>query len=67
MASGGGTLGYYLFADGAHSMVWGDGTNDTHVRNGSGSAAFPIYGVIPARQIAPVGSYTDVVIITVQW
>jgi spore coat protein U-like protein len=68
---GGGTLIYNLFFDSARTQIWGNG--------GSGTAHYgpalalvativlPVYGAIAARQDVPLGSYTDSVVITVNY
>lgn len=61
------SLDYFIFLDGAYSKVWGDGTEGSFVKNGLGSGVYPVYGVIPPRQAVPVGSYTDLISITILW
>ena len=68
-------LGYQLYRDSAFSQVWGDGTNGTFtVTNGYLlSVLVPVttnasvYGRIAASQLVNVGSYTDAVMVTVNY
>jgi len=63
-------LPYNLYLDPTHLTIWGDGSGGTGTFSGSGTGsnvATPVYGSIPARQNAWVGSYTDVVTITVNF
>lgn len=65
MASGARTLNYNLYTDGTRTSVWGDGTGGTATVNGSGTSGnHTVYGRIPAGQNAYVGSYSDVITVT---
>lgn len=69
--TGGGSelLDYELFQDVTHLINWGNtvGT-DTLASLGTGLAVgLPVYGVIPAGQNVPVGSYTDTVTVTITY
>lgn len=45
---------------------WGDGSPGTATVNGSGTThTFTVYGRIPARQNAVVGSYSDTITVTI--
>lgn len=67
MRSAANTLNYNLYTDAGHTMVLGDGTNGTDTfqatLNGgffgrvTGTATY--YGLLPARQNVPAGSYMD--------
>jgi len=60
------TLGYNLFLDPTRLSIWGDGTAGTGVVSGNAfDAIHTVYGRIPARQNAHVGTYTDTIIVTV--
>ena len=62
-------LGYSLYADAAHSIVWGNtvGTN-TQTGTGNGLAqAITVYGQIPAGQAVAPGLYTDTVTATITY
>ncbi len=70
MTSGTHTLSYNLFLDATYLTVWGDGSAGTSIFNGVGTganAATTVYGRIPARQNAAVGSYSDVLTVTVTY
>lgn len=68
MASGAYRLGYNLFIDASRTSVWGDGTAGTAVLSGNGTAAnHTVYGRIPARQNAHVGSYSDSIVVTLTY
>ena len=69
MNSGGATLVYNLYADPAHSTVWGDGSAGTvTVDDLSTSETYNVYGRIAAGQSStPVGSYSDLVVVTVEF
>jgi spore coat protein U-like protein len=58
------SLGYQLFQDAAHAANWGNtvgvDTAPKSVANGQ-SPPFSIYGVLPANEYAPPGTYTDTV------
>jgi len=61
-------LAYNLFLDSTHLTIWGDGSAGTGTFSGTGTGsniATPVYGRVPAGQKAWIGSYTDVITITV--
>ncbi len=71
-------LQYNLFADPARSAVWGDGTSNTTVVSGElkvgpgrpiviDQNVHPIYGRIPARQDAQNGTYSDTIVVTLEF
>jgi spore coat protein U-like protein len=73
MKSGSYSVFYNVYADAAHSIIWGDGT-------GGGQpvvAGFPtvsrqavtlnLYGRVPARQNVHVGSYRDTLTVTITY
>ena len=63
-------LAYNLYLDPTHLTIWGDGSAGTGTFSGTGTGsniATPVYGRIPAAQNAWVGSYTDVVTVTVNF
>jgi spore coat protein U-like protein len=63
-----GALTYNLFLDATHLTIWGDGSSGTGTFSGTGTGAnvgTPVYGRIPARQNVPVGSYSDLITVTV--
>ena len=69
MTSGVNILAYNLYLDPTRLTIWGDGSSGTATVPGTGTGTVvgsPVYGRIPAGQNAAyVGSYTDVVIVTV--
>ena len=68
LTSTGGVLAYNLFLDATHLTIWGDGSSGTSIFSGMGTGAnigTPVYGRIPARQNVRVGSYSDLITVTV--
>lgn len=68
MTSGTNILAYNLYLDPTRLTIWGDGSAGTGTVGATGTGATvgsPVYGRIPAGQNAYVGSYADVVIVTV--
>jgi spore coat protein U-like protein len=68
------TLSYNLYTSAARSSVWGDGTGVTSVVSdqrtlviGSNTYNYPVYGRIPIGQDAAAGSYTDTIVVTVNY
>ncbi len=67
MTSGSNTLLYTLYQDSARTVNWGN-TPGTDTVNSTGTGAaqnFTVYGMIPANQTAPIGTYTDTITVTV--
>jgi spore coat protein U-like protein len=63
------TVGYSLYQDIAHSLVWGTtiGTN-TVAGTGSGSSqAFTVYGHVPSQPTPPAAVYNDTITVTVTY
>lgn len=72
MLNGMNTLGYDLFVDASRTMLWGDGSNGTVVLGPLSIAndtptTWTVYGRIPAQQNVSVGSYSDSILVTVQF
>jgi spore coat protein U-like protein len=74
MSSGTSTLSYNLYTSAAYSSVWGNGSGATSSQSGSvililGSniVNYTVYGQIPAQQNAAPGSYTDSIIVTLNY
>jgi len=66
----GAALAYTLHRDPARTLPWGDGTAlGTRVTGtGTGSAqSLTVYGRIPAAQTSAAGSYSDSVVVTVEY
>jgi spore coat protein U-like protein len=70
MTGGGNQLDYNLFTDSTHLTVWGDGTSGSVTVSGTGTGsntAYTVYGLIPAKQNVPAGSYSDTITVTVTY
>ncbi len=70
MASGGDSLAYNLFRDPTHVEVWGDGSGGSLTVSGLGSGStqvHSVYGRVPAQPQARVGSYGDVIVVTLEF
>lgn len=69
--SGGGSfLSYQLFSNSLRTLAWGDGTALGARVNGTGSGnaqSRTVYGRIPAGQSVTPGSYSDSVVVTVNY
>jgi len=66
MTSGTNVLAYNLYIDPTRLTIWGDGSSGTSTVSGSGTTgSSPVFGRIPARQNAFVGTYSDIVTVTV--
>jgi spore coat protein U-like protein len=70
-AAGNTTLNYNLFMDQPGSRIWGDGTGGSQTltaTSAAGAASFQVFGRIPAQQSqAKVGSYSDTIMVTVNF
>ena len=63
-------LNYELYQDSGHSTIWGDTAStglDIPAAPNRNPRNFSVYGRIAATQDAPVGSYTDTVVATVNF
>jgi len=71
MSRRGERLEYNLYLDAARTVIWGDGSRGTsryQVRPSEGrTESVPIYGRIPPRQTVVPGSYSDHVVLTVNY
>jgi spore coat protein U-like protein len=74
MSAGSAHLSYNAYTDATRTTVWGNGSGGTGTFSGGFLAVllgafqtFVIYGRIPAQQAAPVGTYTDTLVITVTY
>lgn len=69
MANGADRLGYALYRDAAHTLVFGSiaallGVSDV----GTGLAqSITVYGSLAAGQVVPLGSYADTITVTVEY
>ena len=65
MTNGANTLTYNLYLDVTRLTIWGDGSPGTGIVSATAkTASHTVYGRIPALQNAPVGNYTDTIIVT---
>lgn len=74
MSAGTAHLSYNVYTDATRTTVWGNGSGGTGTFSGGFLAVllgafqtFVIYGRIPAQQAAPVGAYSDTLVITVNY
>lgn len=68
MTGGASQLDYNLFTDSQRVTVWGDGTAGSTTVSATGTgASYTVYGLIPARQNVPAGSYSDTITVTVTY
>ncbi len=70
MTDGSYQLDYNLFTDSQHTTIWGDGTSGSVTVSGTGTGsntAYTVYGLVPAAQNVPVGSYSDTITVTVTY
>jgi spore coat protein U-like protein len=70
-AGGSDRLAYNLYTTPSFSTVWGDGGGGSQTQTNLVTKDTPwtanIYGRIPAGQNVSVGSYTDVITVTIEW
>jgi spore coat protein U-like protein len=72
LMSGTYTLNYNLYFDAAYTQVWGDGTGGSvegsaTIKKNTPAASLPVYGAIAASQDPAPGSYTDTILVTVNY
>jgi spore coat protein U-like protein len=73
MVKGSEQLLYNLYLDAARTVIWGDGTGGTQafiIGNPQGNnqdLSVPIFGRIPARQDRGIGTYSDTIILTLNF
>ncbi|MEI7445153.1 MAG: spore coat U domain-containing protein [Burkholderiales bacterium] len=68
MTSGTNTVNYTMYTDAGRTAVWGDGTGGSTLNNltGTGAAqAVTVFGRIPQGQTPAVGTYNDLITVTV--
>ena len=63
------TVGYSLYQDAGHSLVWGTTiSTDTVAGTGSGaSQAITVYGHVPSQSTPPAATYNDTITVTVTY
>jgi len=71
MQGSGAVLNYNLYTSPSFSTIWGDGSGGSQVQSSMVNRDTPfsatIYGRIPARQNVTPGTYSDLLIVTVEW
>jgi spore coat protein U-like protein len=71
MVSGAERLNYNLYLDAARTSIWGDATGGTSwfmESNASGKpVTITVFGRIPPGQDVAAGTYTDTIIVTIQF
>ena len=74
MRSTSGVLSYNIYVDAARSAIWGDGNGNSTVATDSyalstpsQSRNYPIYGRIFSGQNAPIGVYSDSIVVTLSY
>ena len=69
MQNGVNQLNYNLYTSSARTNIWGDGSGGsiTVVIPGNGTTSLSIFGQIPAGQNLPAGTYTDVIIVMIDF
>jgi spore coat protein U-like protein len=67
MKSGANLLNYNLYTSPARTTVWGDGTGGSSIlaATANSTTTLSVFGQIPARQDATVGTYADSITATV--
>lgn len=62
-------LNYNLFLDAGHSQIWGDGTGGTlrYVSVSKNPVTLTIFGQIPPGQDVTAGTYSDTIVVTVNF
>jgi spore coat protein U-like protein len=69
-SAGGARLNYNLYSNSSFSSIWGDGGSfaaQTAFITKETPYTATIYGRMPAKQNVSVGSYSDVITVTVNW
>lgn len=65
LTNGSHTLDYNLYTNSTLTTVWGDGSAGTSTVSGTAaSQTYTVYGSVPAQQNVTVGSYSDVIVVT---
>ena len=69
MTDGTDTLTYELYSDAARTSAWGstNPTAESYTSTSNAPSAKTIYGRVAALQDVQAGSYTDTVVITLEW
>lgn len=67
-SGGGDRLGYNLYTDAAHTIVFGDGTEGTETESKNfknNTSHLTVHGQIPAMENIAAGNYSDTILVTV--
>ncbi|PHP64584.1 hypothetical protein CSC94_23605 [Zhengella mangrovi] len=68
MTNGADVVTYGLYQDSSRSTLWGNTIGSAVSGTGNGSfQEFTVYGRVPAQSTPPAGTYTDTVIVTVEY
>ena len=68
MVSGARKLAYNLYQDPQRRLVWGDGAGGTSTVSATAkSGTYWIYGFIPTQVTAYPGTYSDTIIVTIEY
>lgn len=63
-------LKYNIYLDAGHNRIWGDGTGFSQFYSATGNGRteiVPVFGRIPPAQRVQAGTYSDTIVITVEW
>ena len=72
MKAGSATIGYQLYQDAGRSLVWGDTLTGAgaNVKSDTGNGmaqAHTVFGRVPAQTTPAAGTYTDTVVVTIEY
>ena len=69
MKAGSETISYQLYRDAARTLVWGN-TLNTDTKGGTGAGTtqnHDVFGRVPAQTTPSPGTYTDTIVVTVEY
>jgi spore coat protein U-like protein len=79
LQNGAASLFYNLYMDSAYAQIWGNGTSGTSVasgavvlghglgKKGTDSVVYTTFARIPVAQDVAVGTYSDIITVSVTW
>jgi spore coat protein U-like protein len=68
MTLGANAILYGLYRDSAHADPWGAAAGTMASGTGTaGAQSVPIYGLVPAQTTPPIGTYSDTIVVSVQY
>lgn len=74
MFSGINSVNYNLYTTSARTIIWGNGTGGSsfvsdsyHLGDATQNRTYTVYGSVPALQNIPIGTYNDVITVTVNY